>query len=81
VINRVRLSYVPRKRYAVSWELFLRTINTMLNSNETRDSLKVFRQGRFYNGLTPGIDCNQLQPWLAGEIYRERLLNTTFQGL
>ncbi|CAF0824550.1 unnamed protein product [Didymodactylos carnosus] len=76
-------TYLPLEALlmADSWETFLRAINTMLNLNETRDSLRVFRQGRFYNGLTPGIDCNQLQPWLAGEIYLERLLNTTFQGL
>jgi hypothetical protein len=69
---------------ADAWETLLRTINRMLSSaNETRDKLKVFRQGRFYNGLTPGIDCrnSHIQAWAAGKIYLENLLNTTFQGL
>jgi hypothetical protein len=69
---------------ADAWETLLRTINRMLSSaNETRDKLKVFRQGRFYNGLTPGIDCrnSHIQAWSAGKIYLENLLNTTFQGL
>jgi hypothetical protein len=69
---------------ADAWETLLRTINRMLSSaNETRDKLKVFRQGRFYNGLTPGIDCRNrhIQAWSAGKIYLENLLNTTFQGL
>lgn len=69
---------------ADAWETLLRTINRMLSSaNETRDKLKVFRQGKFYNGLTPGIDCrnNHIQAWSAGKIYLENLLNTTFQGL
>jgi hypothetical protein len=69
---------------ADAWETLLRTINHMLSSaNETRDKLKVFRQGRFYNGLTPGIDCrnNHIQAWSAGKIYLNNLLNTTFQGL
>ena len=69
---------------ADAWETLLRTINHMLSSaNETRDKLKVFRQGRFYNGLTPGIDCrnSQIQAWSAGKIYLDHLLNTTFHGL
>jgi len=69
---------------ADAWETLLRTINRMLSSaNETREKLKVFRQGKFYNGLTPGIDCrnNHIQAWSAGKIYLENLLNTTFQGL
>ncbi|CAF1192912.1 unnamed protein product [Adineta ricciae] len=67
-----------------AWETLLRTINRMLiSANETRDKLKVFRQGRFYNGLTPGIDCrnNHIQAWSAGQIYLENLLSTTFDGL
>jgi len=69
---------------ADAWETLLRTINHMLSSaNETRDKLKVFRQGRFYNGLTPGIDCRNrhIQAWSAGKIYLDNLLNTTFHGL
>lgn len=69
---------------ADAWETLLRTINRMLSSaNETRDKLKVFRQGKFYNGLTPGIDCrnSHIQPWSAGQIYLENLLSTTFHGL
>lgn len=69
---------------ADAWETLLRTINRMLSSaNETREKLKVFRQGRFYNGLTPGIDCrsSHVQPWSAGKIYLENLFNTTFEGL
>ncbi|CAF1086821.1 unnamed protein product [Adineta steineri] len=67
-----------------AWETLLRTINRMLSSaNETRDKLKVFRQGKFYNGLTPGIDCrnNHIQAWSAGKIYLDNLLNTNFDGL
>ena len=69
---------------ADAWETLLRTINRMLSSaNETRDKLKVFRQGKFYNGLTPGIDCrnSHIQAWSAGKDYLENLLNTSFQGL
>ncbi|CAF3876963.1 unnamed protein product [Rotaria sordida] len=67
-----------------AWETLLRTINRMLSSsNEIREKLKVFRQGTFYNDLTPGIDCrsNFIVPWSAGKIYLENLLNTTFHGL
>ncbi|CAF3878747.1 unnamed protein product, partial [Rotaria sp. Silwood1] len=36
------------------WETLLRTINCMLSStNKTHDKFQVFRQGKFYNGLTP----------------------------
>jgi hypothetical protein len=69
---------------ADAWEILLRTINHMLSAdNGTRGMLKVHRQGRFYNGLTPGIDCrsSQIQPWSAGRIYLENLLNTSFDGL
>jgi hypothetical protein len=67
-----------------AWETLLRTINRMLSSaNETRDKLKVFRQGKFYNGLLPGIDCrnSHIQAWSAGKNYLENLLDTNFQGL
>jgi len=69
---------------ADAWETLLRTINQMLSSNsEIRENLKVFRQGKFYNGLTPGINCrnNQIEAWSNGKIYLENLLRTTFQGL
>ncbi len=69
---------------ADAWETLLRTINHMLSSgNETREKLKVFRQGKFYNDLTPGIDCrnNHIQPWSPGKIYLNNLLNISFQGL
>ena len=69
---------------ADAWETLLRTINRMLSStNETRDKLKVFRQGTFYNGQTPGIDCrsNYIQPWISGKFYLANLLNTSFHGL
>ena len=69
---------------ADAWETLLRTINRMLNANNgTREYLKVFRQGKFYNGLTPGIDCRNrhIQAWSAGQIYLENLLATNFQGL
>ena len=86
-IQTAKIESVPSVQsllIADAWETFLRTINRMLSSaNETREKLKVFRQGRFYNGLTPGIDCrsNQIQAWSAGKIYFEHLLNTSFQGL
>ncbi|CAF2764448.1 unnamed protein product, partial [Rotaria sp. Silwood2] len=69
---------------ADAWETLLRTINRMLSSpNETRDKLKVFRQGKFYNGLTPGIDCrnNFIESWSPGKVYLENLLNISFHGL
>ncbi|CAF3474996.1 unnamed protein product [Rotaria socialis] len=76
--------YIESLLIADAWETLLRTINRMLNSpNETRDKLKVFRQGKFYNGVTPGIDCrsNSIEPWSPGKVYLETLLNTSFQGL
>jgi hypothetical protein len=69
---------------ADAWETLLRTINRMLDSDvETREKLKVFRQGKFYNGLTPGIDCRNkyIQSWSAGKIYSDNLFHTNFQGL
>jgi hypothetical protein len=84
IVNAKRGPLVESLLMADAWETLLRTINRMLSSaNETRDKLKVFRQGKFYNGLTPGIDCrnNYIQPWSAGQIYLENLLNTTFDGL
>ena len=86
-MKKIHLQHVPSVEsllIADAWETLLRTINRMLSSaNETREKLKVFRQGRFYNGLTPGIDCrsSQVQPWSAGKIYLENLFNTTFEGL
>lgn len=69
---------------ADAWETLLGTINRMLRAdNETRESLKVSRKGKFYNGLTPGIDCRHrhIQAWSVGQIYLENLLKTNFQGL
>lgn len=69
---------------ADAWETLLRTINRMLSAdNGTRGNLKVFRHGKFYNGLTPGIDCRNrhIQAWSVGQIYLENLLATNFQGL
>jgi hypothetical protein len=69
---------------ADAWEILLRTINRMLTStDDLRKRLKIFRQGKFYNNLTSGIDCrnNYIQPWSSGNIYLEYLLNTNFQGL
>lgn len=67
-----------------AWETLLRTVNRMLSStNETREKLKVFRHGRFYNGLTPGIDCrkSEIQPWVSGKYFLENLRETSFYGL
>ena len=69
---------------ADAWETLLRTINRMLGStNEIRNKLKVFRQGKFYNGQTLGIDCrsNYIQPWISGKFYLENILKTSFHGL
>ncbi|CAF4962021.1 unnamed protein product [Rotaria sp. Silwood1] len=86
-IKNVHIKNIPSIEsllIADAWETLLRTINRMLSSsNETRDKLKVFRQGKFYNGLTPGIDCrsNFIEPWSPGKVYLENLLNTNFYGL
>ncbi|CAF1218392.1 unnamed protein product [Adineta ricciae] len=69
---------------ADAWEMLLRTVNQMLvASDKIREKLKVYRQGKFYNDLTPGIDCRnpQIQPWSSGNIYLNYLLQTRFQGL
>jgi hypothetical protein len=67
-----------------AWETLLHTINRMLTSTDTiREKLKIYRQGKIYNNLTPDIDCrnNYIQPWLTGNIYLKYLINTNFQGL
>ncbi|UJR27160.1 hypothetical protein I4U23_008458 [Adineta vaga] len=69
---------------ADAWETLLRTINRMLiASDNIREKLKVYRQGKFYNDLTPGINCRtkQIQAWSSGDIYLKYLLDTQFQGL
>ncbi len=76
LLKKENLFSVESLLIADAWETLLRTINRILSSTDGIHE-------KFYNDLTPGIDCrkNSIQPWTAGDNYFEYLLNTTFQGL
>ncbi|CAF0889980.1 unnamed protein product [Adineta steineri] len=84
LLKQDNLFLVESLLLADAWETLLRTINRMLIASENiREKLKVFRQGKFYNDLTPGINCRNrfIQPWTSGNIYLNYLINTSFDGL
>ncbi|CAF3643389.1 unnamed protein product [Rotaria socialis] len=84
LLKKENLFTIESLLLADAWQTLLVTVNHIFNSSDDIDQrLKLFRDGKFKNGLKQTIDCrnNYIQPWLSGNMYLKHLNSIGFQGL